>query len=312
MTAFPIDALFEALANSLWRGMLLVIVVAIALRVLKRVTAAERYSVWFAVLLVIAAAPVVETAVIWMAASESPLSVVTSFATLDALPRATGSDVPVESAWRISPLLAVPQPLIFVWLAVAALVVVRLGRRCSLALTLKRDSMGPGVELAIELAEWEQSLQSRRLALTRVTEQMESPVAIGWIDPAVLLPEGCEQRLGWEDVELLWRHEHAHLARRDDWTQLAAEGMCAVMWFHPAIYWIRRELNREREMACDEAVLNGGIEASSYARALGRWAEQTTMRDLPVGAMGIGRSQAQVIRRIEMLLSPSRIFSAGY
>ena len=53
MTAFPIDALFEALANSLWRGMLLVIVVAIALRVLKRVTAAERYSVWFAVLLVI-------------------------------------------------------------------------------------------------------------------------------------------------------------------------------------------------------------------------------------------------------------------
>ena len=76
MTAFPMDALFEALANNLWRGTLLVVVVAIALRALKRTTAAERYSVWFAVLLVIAAAPVVETAAVWLAASESPLSVV--------------------------------------------------------------------------------------------------------------------------------------------------------------------------------------------------------------------------------------------
>lgn len=109
--AFPIEALFEALANSLWRGMILVIVVAIALRVLKRATAAERYSVWFAVFLVIAAVPVVETAALWWAASESPLSVVTTPAILDALPRATGSDVPVESAWTMTPLFAVPHPL---------------------------------------------------------------------------------------------------------------------------------------------------------------------------------------------------------
>ncbi len=71
MTTFPIDALFEALANNLWRGTLLVVVVAIALRALKRTTAAERYSVWFAVLLVITTAPAVQTAVVWLAASES-------------------------------------------------------------------------------------------------------------------------------------------------------------------------------------------------------------------------------------------------
>lgn len=311
MTAFPMDALFEALTNNLWRGTLLVAVVAIALRALKRTTAAERYSVWFAVILVITTAPAVQTAVVWLAASESSLSVATTPATLDPLPRATGSDVPVESAWTISPLFAVPQPLLFVWLAVTALLVVRLGRRCSFALALKRDSMEPYPELAKELDEWEYRLESARLARTRVTERMRSPVAIGWVHPAVLLPEGCDQRLGWEDVELLWRHEQAHLSRRDDWTQLVAEGLCAVMWFHPAIYWIRRELNREREMACDEAVLNGGVEASSYARALGRWAEQATMGGLPVGTMGIGESESQIIRRIEMLLSPSRIFRSS-
>jgi len=92
--------------------------------------------------------------------------------------------------------------------------------------------MEPYPELAKELGEWEYRLESARLARTRVTERMRSPVAIGWVHPAVLLPEGC-------------------------------------------------------------------------------WAEQAASEELPVGAMGIGRSQAQIIRRIEMLLCPPRSFRSS-
>ena len=60
-------------------------------------------------------------------------------------------------------------------------------------------------------------------------------------------------------------------------------------------------------MACDECVLDGGVEAGRYAGALGRWAERAAANAAPAGVMGLGRSRALIIRRIEMLLSPSRI-----
>jgi beta-lactamase regulating signal transducer with metallopeptidase domain len=308
MTAFPTDALFEALANSVWRGTLLVAVTALALRVFKRTTAAERYCVWFAVLLVTAAAPIVQTLGAWRAASgPSTAQQMGVSAFVDSVPRVLAPD----ASWAITPISAVPQPLLLAWLVVGLLLMLRLGLRCWSALKLKRDSYEPVGEFAGALTEWEQRLQTSRLSPTRMSERMKSPVAIGWARPAVVLPEDCELRASRDEVELLWRHEQAHLARRDDWTQFVAESVCAALWFHPAVYWIKRELTHERELACDEAVLNSGVEASAYARALGRWAERTALGELPVGAMGIGRSESQIIRRIEMLLSPSRIFRTG-
>ena len=71
------DGLFEALANGLWRGGLLVIAVALFLRFIKRTSAAERYAVWLAMLTVIALAPAVEVAVRSMEPSDAaaPLAV---------------------------------------------------------------------------------------------------------------------------------------------------------------------------------------------------------------------------------------------
>jgi hypothetical protein len=60
MSAPFADFLFEALANGLWRGSLLVVVAALLLRFVKKTTAAERYAVWLAFLTVIALAPAVE------------------------------------------------------------------------------------------------------------------------------------------------------------------------------------------------------------------------------------------------------------
>jgi hypothetical protein len=127
------------------------------------------------------------------------------------------------------------------------------------------------------------------------------------LTPAVLLPRSAEADVHDGDLEMLWRHEQAHVSRRDDWTQLFAEALFAAAWFHPATHWVRRQLERERELASDEAVLDGGVEARRYAGALGRWAERAAMSELPAGVMGLGRSRALIIRRIEMLLSPSRI-----
>lgn len=307
MMDFPLEPLFEALANSLWRGMLLVAVTAISLRLFRRTTAAERHGAWLAVLLVIAIAPAVETVSVWLVPIEqaSPV-IVRPYASPPAV-----STVSKSSGWAFSPVVAAASPLLLVWLVIVGLLAIRLAWRCRLACLLKRDSEQPCAVVGSQLATWERRLNSPRPSETRLTTREQSMAAVGWMRPVVLLPEGCEQQPGWDDTELLWRHEKAHLSRWDDWTQLVTESLVVVMWFHPAVYWIKRELERERELACDEAVIGSGVDSGEYARALGRWAERAALGELPVGAMGIGRSRSQIVRRIEMLLSPSSVFRHG-
>lgn len=303
MSGLALEAFFEALANGLWRGSLLVLAAAVLMRLFKKTTAAERYAVWLAVLAVIAVAPPMAAFLSWARPAPPPMEMIA----FRAVAVETPVLAPIEEPQRWDALTVSARPFVLLWSLVGVALVVRLWRRCSLAAKLKRNAWPPDTELTAALAQWESRLASGRVASTRVTNRLRSPAAVGWLEPAVLLPEDSHADLDRADLEMLWRHEQAHVARRDDWTQLCSECLFALAWFHPAAHWVRRQLEIERELACDETVVNSGVEASRYAGALGRWAARTATNELPVGMMGLGRSRALIIRRIEMLLSPSRI-----
>ncbi len=303
MSGLPVDALFEALANGLWRGSLLAVVAAVLMRLFKRTTAAERYAVWLAVLTVIALAPVTEALLSWARPAAPPMAIMlTSTSGVE-----TAMPAPIEAPQQWEALALSGGPFLWLWSFVGLALVVQLCRRCTLAARLKRNALPPDIDLTAALEQWESRLAASRVGSTRVTRSLRSPAAVGWLEPAVLLPDDAQASADSKDLEMLWRHEQAHVARRDDWTQLISECLFALAWFHPAAHWVRRQLERERELACDETVVNSGVEAGLYAGALGRWAERATTNELAVGVMGLGRSPALIIRRIEMLLSPSRI-----
>ena len=93
------------------------------------------------------------------------------------------------------------------------------------------------------------------------------PATLGFIRPIVLLPPACA---GWSDDarRMVLLHELAHV-RAADWVfALAARVACALYWFHPAVWYIARQLRAECEIACDDHVLNTGIRASDYADLL--------------------------------------------
>ncbi len=89
----------------------------------------------------------------------------------------------------------------------------------------------------------------------------------GTFRPRVLLPA---QAHTWnsEQAHVALSHELAHI-RRGDWPlQIAADVLRAVFWFNPVFWLLAARLRRDAEFACDDAVLDSGVTATTYAAHL--------------------------------------------
>ena len=86
----------------------------------------------------------------------------------------------------------------------------------------------------------------------------------GALRPKVFLPRHAG---GWPEdrIRAVLMHELAHIKRLDWPVQILAELARVVYWFNP-LYWLAcRSLRSESEHACDDVVLNAGIDAKDYA-----------------------------------------------
>jgi hypothetical protein len=83
----------------------------------------------------------------------------------------------------------------------------------------------------------------------RTAEWVEVPTAIGFFQPAVIVPAWTLGELSAEELHSVLLRELAHLRRWDDWTNLAQEVVGALFFFIPAVWWIGSRLSLERETA---------------------------------------------------------------
>jgi beta-lactamase regulating signal transducer with metallopeptidase domain len=96
---------------------------------------------------------------------------------------------------------------------------------------------------------------------------VSTPLTWGSRAPVILLPEDA---LDWSDAHrrVVLRHELAHVARGDAFSQLVAGFVCASYWFHPLVWMVERRLRAECERACDDRVVSLGTPAADYAAHL--------------------------------------------
>ncbi len=122
---------------------------------------------------------------------------------------------------------------------------------------------GPLARLVDDLVH---ELQLGRPVTVLVSSEHAMPMTWG-IKPKVLLPADAGD---WTDERLraVLLHELAHVKRWDFLTQLMARAVCAVHWPNPLIWVAAYRLRMERELACDDRVLNAGSRASDYAQHL--------------------------------------------
>src|SRR6185436_16440590 len=77
----------------------------------------------------------------------------------------------------------------------------------------------------------------------------------GWLRPGILLPAAVALGFPAAQIELILAHELGHVRRWDYVVNLVQVVIETVLFYHPVVHWISRELRHEREICCDEMVL---------------------------------------------------------
>jgi beta-lactamase regulating signal transducer with metallopeptidase domain len=149
-------------------------------------------------------------------------------------------------------------------------------------------------------------LQSSRKVTLAVSDKLTVPAAIGFFHPMIVLPQWTLHELSTAELNSILIHELAHLERRDDWTNLAQKVLRALLFFHPAVWWLERQLSLEREMACDDVVLSRTANPRAYAACLVTVAEKSLMRrSLALAQAAVSKMQ-QTTLRVSQILDVNR------
>ncbi|HYC69261.1 M56 family metallopeptidase [Brevundimonas sp.] len=252
-------ALASALLHSLWQGAVLAVAAGLTLRAMRRTSAAGRHAVAMAFLAAMLLAPALQFVGFWVRPAaelyDSLMPVMTQ-------PRLAGGVFVQES----SPVAAL---VVLCWLAGVGLMLMRhLGALRALA----RMERAPWAPLP---APWPARVESLRLAMgvgrgvaVRLTDVVPGPCTARLLRPVIWLPLSLLTRTPADQIEALLAHELAHIARRD-WLWNGLQCVIeALLFFHPAVWWLGRRIRQEREHACDDRAVAAGGDAVALAEAL--------------------------------------------
>jgi uncharacterized protein (TIGR03435 family) len=157
--------------------------------------------------------------------------------------------------------------------------------------------------------EWRQTLSrlKARVGVTRpvrllTSALVQAPAVVGWLRPVVLLPISALTGLPSGHIEALLIHELAHIRRHDYLVNILQSVAEALLFYHPAVWWVSGHIRSERELCCDDVAVSLTGDAFTYALAL---AEIESARPAHLNA-AMAANGGSLADRIARLLGQSR------
>jgi beta-lactamase regulating signal transducer with metallopeptidase domain len=196
--------------------------------------------------------------------------------------------------------------LVAFWLAVAFLRIGMLVPGLFWLIRVKREALPLDESVVRRLRRYRHGSRTGRSATILLSAAVDVPIAVGLGAPAILLPVRIAETESIADLDQIVMHEHAHLNRYDDVTNLIQRVIERLFWFNPAIAYAGTRIALEREIACDDAVVAQTGRAHRYATCLWKLVESARLPAQPVMAPGALFTPKQITRRIEQLLDANR------
>ena len=252
--------------NSLWCAACALVAFAPAAMARR---AATRYTLWYIALAANVAAP--------------PLTLLLQ----PAVPMSVSTPSRFAGGWFVTLLLVA-------WLIGTLAAVARAGVDLVRARRLLRGGVADARITRIA-EEVRRELGTTRAFETQLSRSVTSPRFVGLWRPTVVLPIAFRE-LDQETVRAVLLHEVAHVRRRDDLLIATEQLAQAILFFNPAIRFMRRRLDRERELACDELACSR-VAVSRYVSMLLLVARNAQ------SSLGLAAARTALTWRVRMLLT---------
>lgn len=97
---------------------------------------------------------------------------------------------------------------------------------------------------------------------------IQSPCVIGWIKPLILVPSGIFTGFNTQYLEMILTHELAHIKNNDILLNYFQKFIETLFFFNPPVWWVSRKIRLEREHCCDDLVIATYGDRLKYAHAL--------------------------------------------
>lgn len=324
------QALGWALIHFLWQGALVAILFAGLRSFLREHAASVRYAVACGALLLLlllplltvsligfsstatTTAPHVQRSAVQLAAPPSKLLDLSDTQDSAAIEKNDNEALPPASApsghRALNGFSALLPWLVCAWLLGALLLSLKFIGGWTIARRLGRR------QTSVAARRWQQSLArlSRQLRLSRPVRLCESalvevPTVVGWLRPVILVPASLLTGLSAEQVEALLAHELAHIRRHDYFFNLLQTMIETLLFYHPAVWWISRQVRVEREHCCDDLAVEACGDVLVYARAL---TELEQLRGHVSGQLALAATGGSLLGRIRRLVETPRASTA--
>ncbi len=320
-TCSLVHALGAALLHFLWQGLLVAGLLAFTLRELRHCSAQARYLAACTALVLLAACPLVTLMSLHAPSAprhgytqslpkpqshaalpsnvfqSPPLSNATpviahfqqALSTIRAIASPTNNPLypPLVAAWLVS-VLCLSLRLLGGWLRVCRLT------RCGLG-SVESNLQDRATDMA------------RRMGIARPVPIVASPwvsvpSVIGCLQAMVLLPVSVLTNLPARQIEAILAHELAHVRRYDYLINLLQTALETLLFYHPATWWVSRQIRHERENCCDDMAVQFCGSRVLYARAL------AALEDLrcPPASFAMAANGGNLLQRIRRITDRSQ------
>jgi Zn-dependent protease with chaperone function len=144
---------------------------------------------------------------------------------------------------------------------------------------------------------------SRRVGIKRqvrlfLSSAISVPQTMGFIKPVILFPVALLNHLSTEQVESILVHELVHIRRNDYLLNICLSLVKTVFFFNPFARLFIRNIQKEREHACDDEVMTCSYSAHLYGSAL-LMLERTRQQTVPLSLAADGKNDKLLLERVK-------------
>jgi len=196
--------------------------------------------------------------------------------------------------------------LVAVWFVGACAIGIRAFAQWRRLAWLVRNATIPLADCAAVLARLRARFGIRRPVRLLGSLGIDTPMLVGWLRPTILLPISMLSGFTPQQIELIIAHELGHVRRWDYLANLLQVVIETILFYHPIVHWISRDVREARESCCDDLVL-ALAEGSPvvYASAL---ADLEELRlDTTVAAPALAASGGVLLTRIRRIVGAQAV-----